>query len=695
MTASREFAETSLSPSQKSVFLKVELLEYSKEEDDFVLMDSQIVQQRHLSKGVDAVQGGININVEQDVATSVDLVITNHEGINNWGADFDNQDTSDFKWWLDKRMNVYMGLRLDGTDEVEFVQKGQFVITHFRSVHNLTEYPTTEIQGSSKEVLYASRRGKFLTPYTIVTNTNMIEALEQIMVGAGEKRENILIDPSISNEYLALELGENLYGWETMEDFVDLSLDTMEKTHGDSSLKIEVDADSFEQVRGTVLAEKTFDFPVDISRLNSMAVWAKCTTGLPDGAISILLEDKSGKVIDIPFRWLMGHVIEEGEVMNYNNWRNMLLQIDEEIDQMTRVIKLSIRVNINKFDVPFTLWLDRVYGAEVRSITPHTLTYGAGQNRWQAVKDIAVLLDCSAYYDEQGKFYLEKNKFPVQRDEMEDYDWEAFEELVPVITYSDKDRERNAYAGSNDMFEEHELANHMRVNGGSTASSVSTLVDMALYDDGLHIREKGKTINARGKIRAVDQFWEGATPTKLNNETTIDDVEEIWFGHKNQEAAMKAHPNGFPELVESPVNNFAIERIGDFIHHHNNANPDPKIWYTYEAKNIALYELRQRLAYSEQIDLLSIPYYGLKGGDIIRIDDSLLDIHEDFKVKSISIPLNGDYMSITAVKVKNFMADIPFFDVSPIKHQACFYGYDGYDLAFTFPLGWEEGFKPW
>lgn len=691
MRASREFLETSISHRQKQIFMKFELLEYSPDVDDFILMDTQIVEQRHLSRGVEAVQGGISINLEQDIAANIDLSITNHEGINNWSADFDNQDSDDFKWWLDKRMNVYMGLRLDNSDEIEYVQKGQFVITHFRSIHSLTEYPVTEIQGSSKEVLYASRRGKFVTPYTIQTNTNMIEVLEQLMLGGGEKDYNIHIDPTISKDYLALELGENLYGWEVNEDFQDivsLSLDTDHKVHGDSSLKIEVDAEDFMDVREVVLAEKTFDFPVDITRLNSLAAWARCTTGLPDGAISILLTDVSGEIMDVPLRWLMGHVIEDGEVMNYNTWRNMLLPVEEKIDIMSRVEKLSLRVNINKFEVPFTLWLDRVYGAEVRNLTPYTLNYGAGQNRWQAVTEIAQLLDCRAYFDEQGKFYVEKNKFPVRRGvEGTYFDWDMFEDLQPVITYSNEAKINNPYAGTSDVFEEHELSNHMRVLGGSTASTVSTLVDIALYDDGLHIREKGKTLNSRGKIRAADQFWGGAEPTILNGST---DVDKVWFGHRNHDSVMEMYPDGFPELEESPVNNFAIERIGDFVYHHNNANPDPRIWYTYEAKNIALYDLRNKLAYSEQLDLLSIPYYILKGGDIIRVKDTLLDLDENFRIKSMTIPFDGNYMSISAVKLKNFMPDIPFFDVSPIKHTACFYGYDGYGLTFTYPLHWKD-----
>ena len=210
-----------------------------------------------------------------------------------------------------------------------------------------------------------------------------------------------------------------------------------------------------------------------------------------------------------------------------------------------------------------------------------------------------------------------------------------------------------------------------------------TLVDMTLYDDGLHIREKGKIINTRGKIRAIDQFHPSASPTVVNGDTN---VEELYAGHQNLEAVVEEYPNGFPHLEQPPINNFAVEHIGDFIYHHNNANPDPLIIYTYEGKNRALWELRKRLAYAEQLNLLSAPYYTLRGHDIVRVEDSLLQLEDNFQVKSISIPLNGDYMSISATKIRNLIIDMPYFDISPLKANACWHGYDGCSLSFTYPL---------
>lgn len=669
------FLQTMISHNPKQLYLKFELLKYNKDIDDFELMDEAIVQERKLPNGVSNINGGIYLNVEQDVGMTLDLEIVNAGGINNWGADF-NPDADEFKWWLDKRLNLYMGLKLDGLDEIEFIQMGHFIITHFKSNHNLTNFPVTQIQGSSKEVLYASRRGKFLYPTTIRQNAVMTDTIKTILINGGEKEKNIFIDPQINNTSLKLDYGEVLSDWKVLRSDVNISLDTAEKAHGESSLRIDVNTSS----KG-VIAEKEYLFPVDMSRVNAMALWTRCSKNVPEGGISLVLVDDSGETRELPLKELIGHVIEGGTIVPVDNWRNIILGIDR-FDVLTRVRKIQIKINTNKIEAPFTLWLDQIYCAEIRNMLPYDLTYGAGQNKWLAIKELANLLDCYAYYDEYGHFILKKRKFPRERHSA-DFKYDAYEVLEPVITYRDTDEMNNLYAGTDDLFEEHELSNHVQVVGGSTGTSVVTLVDMALYADGLHIREKGKIINSRGKIRAIDQFHPSAKPTILNGSTN---VEEVYKGHKNLEAVVEEYPNGFPELEQPPISNFAIERIGDFIYHHNNANPDPLIYYTYEGKNRALWELRRRLAYAEQLDILSAPYYILRAGDIIRVEDSVLGLDDNFQIKSINIPLNGDYMSISATKVRNLIIDVPYFDISPLKANACWYGYDACGLTFTYPF---------
>ena len=42
---------------------------------------------------------------------------------------------------------------LDNTKYIEYVRMGHFLITHFKTNHNLTNFPVTEIKGSSKAVV--------------------------------------------------------------------------------------------------------------------------------------------------------------------------------------------------------------------------------------------------------------------------------------------------------------------------------------------------------------------------------------------------------------------------------------------------------------------------------------------------------------------------------------------------------------
>lgn len=670
-----DFLQSMISHKPKEIFLKFELLEFNKNTDEFELIDEAIVKERKLPNGVSNVNGGININVEQDIRTTLNLEITNAGGINNWGADFDCDDPHIFKWWLDKRLNLYLGLRLDESGNIEFIQMGHFIITNFKTNHNLTTFPVTQIQGASKETLFTSKKGKFLFPKTICKNVVMTDTIKKLLLDEGEKESNILIDPQINTTSLKLDYGEVLTDWKILRPDVTISLDTIDKIHGDSSIKIEVSSSN----KG-IIAEKEYLFPVDLSRTNAIALWTRCSKNIPEGGMSLLLIDDSGETRELPFRELVGHVIENDKVLAIDNWRNVILNTDN-FNALTKVKKIQLKVNTS-IDTPYTLWLDQIYCAEIRNILQNDLTYGAGQNKWQAIKELANLLDCYSYYDEFGHFILQKRKFP-KKCYSNNFKYDAYEILQPVITYRDTDIMNNLYAGTDDLFEEYELSNHIQVTGGSTSSSIMTLIDIALYTDGIHIKEKGKLINNRGKIRAIDQFNSCSMPTILNSNT---DVEKVYKGHQNLQNVVDEYPNGFPDLEQPPITNFAIEKIGDYIYHHNNANADPLIIYAYEGKNRALWELRKKLAYAEQLNVLSAPYYVLKGHDIIRVEDNLLGLNDNFQIKSINIPFDGNYMSITATKIRNLIIDIPYFNISPLKATACWYGYDGLGLTFTYPF---------
>ena len=678
MGASKEFLKTMISHFQKSLYLKIELLEYNKGVDDFTTIDTQYIEKKLLPNGISNINGNISINTEQDVRTILELEIANHTGVNNWGANFTSLDN--FKWWLDKRLKLFLGLKIDDSDEIEYIQMGYFIITYFETLHTLNEFPITRIQCSSKEALYSTRRGKFVSDVVVEQGTVMTDAIKNILLLMGEKEKNIFIDPDIASDSIKLEDGEkeNFSTWK-MRDDTTLTIDYDEKAHGKSSFKFNINTNQ----RG-VFATKTFKYPVDLSSVNAIAIWCKSNVFVPDSKLSLWLYNENGKKIELSFGELVGNLLKDDKIIDINNWRKLILRSD--LREFSKVIKMELNIiDNNLLKAPFSLHIDHIYCAEIRNLCKQTLIYGAGDNSWNAVRELAELLDCDAYYDDYGRFILRKRKYPKEMNTNKEFEYDAYELIEPVLTYSDKQKFNNLYAGVNNQFEEHELSNHVRTVGANTSSAVTNIADIQLTEKGLEIREKGKWLNNLGKVYAIDQFPSGGDkPIILNEHTNVD---EVWKGHKNHEAVVKEYPNGFPHLTRPPIQNFNIQRIGDFVYLPENGNSIPTIEYTYEAKNRSLYELRKHLSYSERISLTSIPYYILRGNDIVKLNDSLLNINENFEVISIDMPLDGNYMNVTLSKIQNLIIDVPYFDISVEPANACWYHYDFCSLAF--PFAWQ------
>lgn len=678
MSASKEYLETLVSENPKTIAIKIDLLEYSKKDKDFILIDEAIIEQKLLPNGLSSVNGNFSINTEQDVRCILDLEVANHTGVNNWGANF-TSDTN-FKWWLDKRLKIHIGLKLDNKQEFEFYQLGYFVLTYFETIHTLTDFPVTRLQCSSKEILYGSRKGKFVSDVIIQRGTVMTESIKTLLINGGEKESNIRIDPDIAENYVLLENAEPpQYDSWTVRNGATLTIDFLDKAEGTSSFKIENDIN----LKG-IFAKKFYTIPIDISTVNAIAIWVKASQYIPDSVISMWIIDESGERVEIPFGEIAGSVVVEGEVLPVNTWRKLILKTPD-LSKFTRVDRLEFAIIDNRnLDAPFSLWIDHIYGAELNNLLRNDLTFGAGDNVWSAVKEIAYLLDTIPYFDRFGNFVLKKRKYPQEMNTNENFEYDAYDVLEPVITYSDKEQRNNLYAGANSQFEENELSNHVRVIGGNTSSSITNISDVKLTENGLEIREKGKMVNGQGKPRYINQFPGGGDlPTILNEHS---DVREIWRGHKNYDAVVNRYPNGFPHLTQPPVRNFNTDRIGDILYLPNNGASIPVIEFTYEAKNRALYELRKKLAYSERLNIISAPFFILQGNDIVRLKDSLLDIDGNFEVLSINMPLSCDYMNITLTKVKNLIVDIPYFDLTGKSSNASWYNYDFCSLAF--PYAW-------
>ena len=330
----------------------------------------------------------------------------------------------------------------------------------------------------------------------------MTEVIKTILLGNGELEKNIRIDPTIADKSVKLEDGTEVERWETFFQNSTIKRDMHEFAMPDSSLRVDVKSNEI-----GILCEKTFSVPLDLTNLQSLAFWGRCSRDVENGDISLIFENSDGKQNEYPFLEMVGHIAGEDNAPEFvDNWRNVVLST-EGFEDLDSVVKMKIKINTAKFKLPYSLWIDRIHVADIRNLLPYELTYGAGDNRWSAIKEIAHLLEATPYYDEWGNFILMKNKFPKKRFN-NDFDYDAYEVLEPKITYNDKRRINNLYAGNQDDFNEHELANHIQVVGGSTYDTVMSLVDLQVRLNSIEMREKGKYLNRRGKVRAVDQFYE-------------------------------------------------------------------------------------------------------------------------------------------------------------------------------------------
>lgn len=72
----------------------------------------------------------------------------------------------------------------------------------------------------------------------------------------------------------------------------------------------------------------------------------------------------------------------------------------------------------------------------------------------------------------------------------------------------------------------------------------------------------------------------------------------------------------------------------------------------YTAQDTVRNLLNQYTHFNEGITIQCIPIYYLEPNTRIRVDDKTTNIHGDFMIKSISLPLGTGLMSITATRIR-------------------------------------------
>lgn len=681
-----ELMQTFLSPTPKELWLKLEVLGYDTVAKRFVPLDSAIINHDILPNHL-GWDGQLSVDIMQSVKQQLSLTLANIPtpfgiGIHNWSAFFN--PANEFRWWLDKRLNISIGLKLDTPavvgetiQTIGWIPLGQFAIVNFETNHTLTDFPACRLTCSSLEVLFTDKRGKFLNPTTLTRHTVAQEAIRTI-VKDFISADTIRIDSSVGLLGTYLEKGDDIAMWTAgANSTITTSTDFMYGVTGkDTSILIHTTT-SMPQI----LATKIFPTPQSVYEMDAIGLWIRTSHNFFGGELGIRFVDTDGNIAESGFLSTVGHIIDGNEIIEtkLDNWRNMLLSLDGQFADMSNIkrIEIVLFTPVPKYKEGFSIWIDNIYTAQNKATLPYELTYGAGSNRWQAIEEICELIDCDAFFDRQGNFIVRKRRIPKPKDGSY-YNYDRYEVPVPKITFSDKPSIYNLYAGATSTFVEYDLANHTQALGGATYQPISCVAEFALRTDGLHMKEKGMRINQQGRPRPVDR------EIVYNADT---DIKELYDNDKKLDQILLDYPKppAFAACAQPPVSNFAIERIGDMIYHHNNASFDPVIFYTYEAKNRALWELKKRLAYAEQLVVPIAPYYLLEGYDIVRIEDTLLNINDNFELRGMDIPLNGEMMTLHLNKIRNAILDIPFFDESHTKRCMSFYNRAYYSCCGLFP----------
>jgi hypothetical protein len=225
---------------------------------------------------------------------------------------------------------------------------------------------------------------------------------------------------------------------------------------------------------------------------------------------------------------------------------------------------------------------------DVQDIVPYELTYSGDDNRWDAIQELATLAKCTVFYDVYG--YLRLKKIDLNYFETEPVTWE----------YKYGDPNERLYAGNVRKFDDSNLANHIRVLGGSSQTA-EVIYDLA-----------------------------------------VDENDPI-YGH-----LWRDHP-------------YSIQKIGRYTYFHNNNNPDGLITTVDEAKWRAKFELMRRLGFGENVELTIAPNYLHDADDVIWIEDKENGIEgSKYLIRSITLPLAPALMTIECTKYRRVISDWNF-----------------------------------
>lgn len=186
MINSSEAFKKELSAPIAEVYTKIDLLDKHENKIDEITAK--------------AIDGSINVSKEREIRRTFSMTLLN--------------DNNDFTWevggkiWLDKRIKLWIGLKVNG--EIEYIPQGIFVLTDMSATSSSTGERIASLSGLDKwSLLSGDPVGKFTYHTTIETGTKITDAIKLIAQDGGIDKF-IFDDCDITVPYsLTYELGDS------------------------------------------------------------------------------------------------------------------------------------------------------------------------------------------------------------------------------------------------------------------------------------------------------------------------------------------------------------------------------------------------------------------------------------------------------------------------------------------------------
>lgn len=660
---SPEFFKALYSPTRQ-LYLKIEFY------------DSKMNYIDKFTQKVTSDIGKISISTTRPSRRSLTLNFANINNLFDWG---ENNNLI----WLDKRIKVYIGLKLRN-GEIKYIPQGVYCLNEPFDSHN-SEGKKAGITLNDKAFLLTDKRGKFVNQLTIESGTNVAQAIKLIAEGAGE---TMFLFDDIGDIKTAYEFtyDGNDNRWKAIEELASYGrCEVYYDVNGYLRLKklpenIDKEPVVFEYKLGDLLyagnvrsmdeenlanhirvvggnsqsVSVTYDLIVDDNITYTMTVPSTTSKLFNEGVKNNLIIDELNHITiqkqgtDFIKKETLKNDFITGTLTNVTATEDGDLILNENQlngERLSPIIDLST-VNISSksmitwtvsvpvkttFKVQTNLsldggvtwqgWKDVTRNGEITGITKGTILSNA---RLQ-YKQIFSKSDSSAKTPELNEFRIEIYSAYKTGDCIY---------TSPVFSFP------ATPTGTNKLF----LGWY-----GDKPTNTNIKVEINKSND------NGVTWSGWQNTNNGDELF-FVTPSlkldelKFQTRLTLSTI-DVEFTPKVYSISINAD---IPNFWNG--NPYTVSKIGKISYLHNNGNPDSLISSIDDAKWRAKWEIMNRLGYGERVQVQIAPNYLHEGNDIVYLYDPENSLDGKFKLLSFELPLSPELMTLECIKMKQWIS---------------------------------------